>query len=190
MDNTATSAASFVEKLTDPTHRWTPADYDCIPEGVHAEIYDGGIHVTPPSSTPGHQVASFDIAVILRQFVPNRRMVIEAVDTKTESGIFIPDVIVTREVVKDRPVSAKLVDIVVEIISAHENVERTAKKDVYEEAGIPAYIIVDGPDGKRFAEVYHLQDDRYELTKRIPASGMGSFTAPFTFAIDMTKINE
>lgn len=115
MDNSADPAASFVEKLTDPTHRWTPADYDCIPE---------------------------------------------------------------------------LVDVVVEIVSKNANLERTEKWRAYEEDGIPAYIIVDGPDGKRFAEVYHLEDGRYTLTKSITPSGMGSFTVPFTFAIDMMKIND
>jgi Uma2 family endonuclease len=178
----------FVRKLI-TSHRWTSADYESIPEEIQCEIYDGGLHVAP-SGTAGHQNATDDLAALLRQFVAHRWLVVTDVDAEIGDQIFRPDVVVMRELFDGRPVPAANIHVVVEIISLNENVERTIKKAAYAAAGIPAYIIVDGKQGERIAEIYHLKGDGYALVALVPQDGRLTLTRPFTYVIDMNKINK
>ena len=177
----------FVKKLTSP-HEWTAADYESIPEEVICEIYDGGLFVTP-SPTVGHQRAVSDLSRIFELFV-DRFLVAGDVDVQVAADIFKPDLIVMREHFEGRPVQSANVQLVGEVISDNENIERTKKKVAYAAAGIPAYIIIDGRKGERTAEIYRLIKDEYELVALVPRDGQLTTTEPFTYAIDMNKINK
>ena len=180
------SIADFAEKLAS-RHWWTAADYPDLPEDLRCEIYGGGLRAVPAGS-PGHQVVCAEVAEVLRGSVPDRRMVVHAVDLQAEDEIFIPDVIVTREVTRELPVPAAAVDLIVEVVE-NENIERTTKMRAYAAAGIPAYIVIDGEDGRRTAYVYGLSDGNYERTALAAFDTRLTVTEPFHYLIDMKKIN-
>jgi Uma2 family endonuclease len=181
-----TTIANFVKKLAS-RHWWTAADYEDLPGELRFEIYGGGLRVMPAGS-PGHQVMCAEIVEMLRGSIPNRRLVVQAVDVRAEDEIFLPDVIVTREVVEQLPVPATSVDLVVEVVE-RENIERTTKMRAYAAAGIPAYIVVDGEQGQRVAEIYGLSEGKYVRAALAAFDARLTLNEPFRFSIDMRKIN-
>jgi Uma2 family endonuclease len=176
----------FLRKLLDH-HYWSADDYDLIPDDLVVEIYDGAIHVVP-SATPDHQSTILELAIALRE-ASGRRRVLPDIDVNVLGKIYKPDLVVLREVSERRPMPGELVQIVVEVISPNENIERTAKKAAYAAQGIPVYIVIDGKVREHFAEVYTLADGDYKLTATVPANARTEFTEPFSFVLDMTQIN-
>lgn len=177
---------AFMEKLLEH-HHWTADDYDSIPDELVVEIYDGGIYVVP-SPTPDHQSTILELAIAFRE-ATGRRRVLPDIDVNVVGKIYKPDLVVLRDVSERRPMPGGLVQVVVEVISPNENIERAGKKAAYAAQGIPMYIIVDGKPRAHFAEVYRLEGADYELRATVPADGRMEFTEPFPFALDMTQIN-
>ncbi|NUT23776.1 MAG: Uma2 family endonuclease [Hamadaea sp.] len=180
------SIAGFVEKLAGP-HWWTAADYPDLPEELRCEIYLGGLRVVPAGSI-SHKVVSVELAESLRAAASDPWSVGRSIPVHAEDQIFLPDVLVFRGDVGALPVSAVNVGLVVEVID-QENIERTVKMRAYAAAGIPAYLILDGEPGKRRAEVYGLVEGKYERTAFAAFDVPLSVEAPFSFVIDMSKIN-
>jgi Uma2 family endonuclease len=178
---------AFLEKLTNH-HRWTADDYDSIPDDIVVEIYDGSIHVVP-SPSPDHQIVSTDLTVAFRAAVHDRHRVVPDVDVNVLGKIYKPDVLVLREATNLQPIPGSLIQIVVEIISENENIERTAKKAAYAAQGIPLYLVVAGKRGERYVEVYRLWDSEYRLDSRVAPGVRMEFGEPFPFVIDMKQIN-
>ena len=176
----------FAEKLLSH-HYWTADDYDSIPDDLVVEIYDGAIHVVP-SATPDHQSTILVLAIALLGATSHRR-VLPDIDVNVLGKIYKPDLVVLTEPSDRRPMPGDLVQIVVEVISQNENIERTAKKAAYAAQGIPMYIVVDGKAREHFADVYTLVDGEYQLTATVPANARTEFEEPFPFVLDMKQIN-
>lgn len=184
---TSPKMLAFVQKLTEH-HFWTADDYDTIPDELVVEIYDGGIYVVP-APTPDHQSTIADLVTTFRAAVSERRRVLMDIDVNVLGKIYKPDVVVLRDQSERQPMPGELIQVVVEVISPNENIERTAKRAAYAAQGIPVYIIVDGKPREHFAEVYRLDGGKYELRATVPADGRMEFTEPFPFTLDMTQIN-
>lgn len=177
---------AFLQKLLDH-HYWSADDYDSIPDELVVEIYDGVIHVVP-SATPDHQSTVLSLAIAFHATVGHRR-VLPDIDVNVLGKIYKPDIVVLRDVSERRPMPGELIQIVVEVISPNENIERTAKKAAYAAQGIPMYIVVDGKPREHFADVYTLTGDEYRLSATVPADGRMEFAEPFPFVLDMMQIN-
>jgi Uma2 family endonuclease len=177
----------FVKKMTSG-HVWTAADYESIPEEVICEIYDGGLYVTPSASV-SHQRAAFRLWRAF-EFIFDDTLVSGDVDVRVGNHIFKPDVFVMRESFDGRPVPASNVRLIAEVVSDNENIERTTKMRAYAAAGIPAYIIVDGKQGARTAEIYRLVGEKYEVAVVVEADGQVTMDEPFKYILDMAKINK
>jgi Uma2 family endonuclease len=184
---TSPSFLTFAEKLLS-RHYWTADDYDSIPDELVVEIYDGGIYVVP-SASPDHQSTILRLAVRFLEAVDQSRRVLMDIDVNVLGKIYKPDVVVLREVSDRQPMPGNLVQLVVEVITPNENIERSAKKVAYAAQGIPVYIVVDGKPRAHFAEVYRLDGENYKLYTTVPADGRMEFAEPFPFALDMTQIN-
>lgn len=177
---------AFAEKLLS-RHYWTADDYDSIPDELVVEIYDGGIYVVP-SLTFDHQLVSGDLLETFREAVDRRRVATDF-DTNVLGKIYKPDLVVLRETSERQPMPGELIQLVIEIISPNENIERTAKMAAYAAQGISTYIIVDGKPREHFAEVYTLVRDAYQLAATVQPDARMEFTEPFAFVLDMTRIN-
>ncbi|NUT23777.1 MAG: Uma2 family endonuclease [Hamadaea sp.] len=169
-------------------HVWTAEDYGSIPEEVICEIYDGGLYVSPSVSV-GHQRAVYRLLRSF-EFIFDDTLVSGDVDVRVGDKVFQPDVFVMSERFDGRPVPASNVRLIAEVVSDNENIERTTKMREYAAAGIPAYIIVDGKNGMRTAEIFRLVDGKYELAVTVPANGQQVMGEPFKYILDMGKINK
>lgn len=180
---------AFLEKLTSH-HWWTAEDYWDIPDDLVVEIYDGGIHVVP-SASPDHQFVAGDVYLAMRAATGDKRRVIMDVDVNVLGKIYKPDALVLREPTNMQPVPGDLVQVVVEVISTNENIERTAKKAAYAAQGIPLYLVIDGQPRAHFTEVYTLAEGgkTYELSSKIGTDNRMEFGEPFPFVLDMKQIN-
>jgi Uma2 family endonuclease len=179
---------AFAEKLLS-RHYWTADDYDSIPDELIVEIYDGGIYVVP-SPSPDHQATVLDLAMAFREALGgDRRRILFDIDVNVLGKLYKPDVVVLREGSSRQPTPGELLQVVVEVISPNENIERSAKMKAYAAQGIPVYIIVDGKPREHFAEVYRLEGDEYRLTATVQPDARAEFDEPFPFVLDMTRIN-
>jgi Uma2 family endonuclease len=176
----------FLRKLLDH-HYWSADDYSSIPDELVVEIYDGVIHVVP-APTPDHQLVASDLLVAFRE-AAGRRRVLPDIDVNVLGKIYKPDLVVLREASQRQPMPGDLIQVVVEVISPNENVERSGKMKAYAAQGIPVYIIVDGGPKAHFAEVYTLADGEYRLTATVPATARTQFEEQFPFVLDMKQIN-
>jgi Uma2 family endonuclease len=179
----------FLRKLAS-RHYWTAADYDSIPDEMVVEIYDGAVYMVP-APTNDHQSVSADILTALRSApaVKDRRRVLQDIDVNVLGKIYKPDVVALLARSNVQPTPGDLVQIVVEISSPSENIERTAKKKAYAAQGIPMYIVVDGKPEAHFAEIYQLTGEVYELRTTVQPDERAEFAEPFAFALDMREIN-
>src|SRR5215468_3335884 len=137
---TSWKVSAFVEKLLE-RHYWTADDYDSIPDDIVVEIFDGAVYMVPSPSID-HQITNSRLHNLLVEAVGDDRLVIQDYDVTVLGRIFKPDLLVLRTRSELRPMPGDLRQVVVEVISPNENIERTAKKKCYAEQGIPLYIVV------------------------------------------------
>jgi Uma2 family endonuclease len=184
---TSPKILAFAEKMQE-RHHWTADDYDSIPDELVVEIYDGGLFVVP-SPTPDHQVTTYRLARALDDALGGGRMMVPDIDVIVVGKIYRPDIVVVREASERQPLPGDLIQLVVEVISPNENIERSAKKAAYAAQGIPVYIIIDGKPREHFAEVYTLDGGEYRLAATVPANMRSELREPFPFVLDMKQIN-
>lgn len=130
---------------------WTVDDLDRLPDGVHFQILDGSLLVSP-SPTSLHQRAAARLADQLYEEMP------EDFDVQPQVGVLVqvsylePDVAVVRTAVADRNVKRfepADVLLVAEVISpSNAGIDRREKPLRYAEAGIPHFWRVE-LDGER-----------------------------------------
>ena len=151
---------------------FTRADLDALPEdGRRHELLDGAIVVTP---SPGlaHQRALIGLMDRLRPGVPqSMRLIVGPFDVVlSDRTVVVPDLLVAlRSQFTDRELPGAPL-LVVEIRSRSTDlIDRTTKRHLYEQAGVPWYWLVDprGPtltilklvDGQ-YRESAHLEGDQ------------------------------
>ena len=164
---------------------FTYADLQGMPDdGRRYEILDGALLVTPSPGT-AHQVCVGALYVLLRQHRrPGDIVMLSPFDyVISESTVLEPDVLVAR---RDDLGAANLAAtplLVVEVRSPSTGrIDRTAKRSAYEEAGVPAYWIVD--PAVPSVTVLELVDGG--LTEVAVVAGESSYEALVPFPVPIT----
>lgn len=162
---TSSQATSIVYEWPEQGE-WTYEDYAQLPDGHRRyEVIRGRLHVTPAPSTT-HQLVSFELAFALYGHVKANKLgrVLEApVDLilPDRATPVQPDVhFIARErldILQEKFIEGAP-DLIIEVLSpgnAHH--DRQTKYDLYAEAGVREYWIVDPDDC--LVDVYTLHDD-------------------------------
>lgn len=165
------------------TGQFTVADLDQLPEGLRAELYDGQLVVNAAPSRL-HQRIVFALATVLNRSVPDGlEVVIAPFDWQIDDTRMLePDVLVVpwRE---DEKRFVGTPHLVAEVLSpATRVVDLTAKRRMYEEAGVPTYLVVD----PAVPSVTVFEFIAGELVETRAASGDDSVTVGAEFPIEIS----
>ena len=160
-------------------------DLQSIPDDQHwaYELVEGTLLVSP---SPGsrHQTCVLELAVLLRAACPaDLQVFISPFDYVPRAGYCLqPDVmVVERATVEPLRVTAPP-RLAVEILSPSSRLtDRSLKRLVYEEHGVPAYWIVD-PSGPSLLAL-ELEGERY--VERAPVVGPERFAAEVPFPVEV-----
>ena len=151
-----------------PDKYYTIEDYDDIPEGQYAELYEGRI-IMFQSPSLQHQDIVLDIGMMLRDYVDMNggqcRTYVAPIDCRLDDKtVFIPDVAVVCD--KNKTNNGKRIigapDFVVEVIS-----ESTKNKDYgfkvieYKKHGVREYWVVDY--NRKTIAIYDFEHDGFKL---------------------------
>lgn len=145
---------------------WTVDDLDDLPEGLHYELVDGVLHVSPPASLP-HNAAATELAVLLHPVVgPEWRVIAPAGVVFDLRNVREPDLIVLR---RDgaRAKNARPQDVLlaVEVMSPSSRTnDRLVKPTQYAAAGIRHYWRLEPLESVLITHV--LDGDAYRETGR------------------------
>jgi len=163
---------------------WTLEDLDALPDdGLQYELVDGVLLVTP-APVPRHQRAVVELVYLLRSACPEDLEVLVApLDFRpTRRRSVQPDVLVTRRADVGPKNLKRPPLLVVEVLSPTTRAkDALLKRHVYEEAGVPAYWLVD-PDEPSLT-VLELRDGRYEEVAVVRGSERYAATRPY--AVDV-----
>ena len=171
---------------------YTYEDY-CKWEG-RWELIDGIPYAMSPAPSPEHQFIATNVQSEFRRAIKETGCkncrVYNFIDVKiSEDTILQPDaLVVCREIKKpflDFPAS-----IVVEILSPSTALkDRNAKFDLYEQFGIPCYLIIDLD--KKETELYRLTEKKYKLISfRNNESVSFTLDADCSIAVNLNNIWE
>jgi Uma2 family endonuclease len=144
---------------------WTADDLDRLPDGVHYEILDGSLLVSPPP-TPRHQLVAARMLRLLQDAAPSDLEVLSPSGVNVAMSYLEPDLAVVRgSAVEANPKRFDAADVllVVEIISpSNASVDRREKPARYAEVGIPYFWRVElGGDRSPFVVCFGLDGDKY-----------------------------
>jgi len=171
--------------------QWTYADYARLPEdGMRYEVIRGELFMSP-APRPLHQRVILRLSYLLNAFLLQHRsgeVLTAPIDVLLPERLgdpVQPDlVVVTREHqenigelnIQGAP------DLVMEVLSpSNPEYDRTLKHEIYAEAGVPEYWIIDPYE--RMVEVFTLRDGGYEPIGRYcegetaPSELLAGFTA-------------
>ncbi|MEU3597361.1 Uma2 family endonuclease [Streptomyces sp. NPDC006798] len=166
-----------------------------VPEGWHAEIAEGQIHVVPPPHAQHNRITA-KLQRALLTVLPDDWEIFQTLGIQivTSEKLYIPDlVVIPDEVVaavpaeKNMPVDAGEALLVIEVTSPFNAADdRGKKRDAYAQAGIPTYLLVDrfdrhGPTSTVFTEP---KNGAYQLARRVPFGDQLHLPEPFDLKID------
>jgi Uma2 family endonuclease len=160
----------------------TYRDYEAIPaDGRRYELHDGELSVTPAPGTR-HQRVIGAMYVLLRAHVNERRLgevFLSPVDCILSDTTVVQPDLVYLDPTRARLVSARGIEgaptLAVEILSpSTTTIDRSRKRRLYADHGLPYYWIVDPEAGA--IEAYALTEGRYALLAR--ATGPGPASLP------------
>lgn len=150
---------------------WTYEDYACLPDdGLRYEVLKGELYMAP-APIPRHQDASRNLIYALISFILRHRqgrVYYAPIDVVLFEGTTVvqPDIIFISsgraDIIGEKYIEGAP-DLVVEIISPGTSErDRQAKYQIYEEAGVQEYWLLD-PES-RTIEVFTLREGIYELS--------------------------
>ena len=164
---------------------FTYDDLQRMPDDGHRyELLDGTLLVTPSPGT-AHQVCAGALYVLLRNHRrPGEIVMIAPFDyVISDVTVLEPDVLVARRADLGKANLPTTPLLVVEVLSpSTRRVDRTAKRQAYEDAGVPAYWLVD-PEGPAVT-VLEMVDGRYVEVGA--AAGEETCTARVPYAVELT----
>ncbi len=153
-------------------------------DGYRRELVHGQLLVTP-SPTMGHQNVVFRLGLLLGNACPHELKVLPApCDWKLSSEtVFEPDLLVIdRADFHPTAVFTGTPRLVAEVLSPPtRDTDLTLKRLEYEQAGVPAYWLVD-PD-EPCLTVLHLVDETYREVARVEGSESHRAALPFPVTV-------
>jgi len=191
------TAMPLPESEADSVHLLTIAEYAALGEIEHgySELVEGRL-IMSPSPVPDHNVASLELAIVLRPSLPDEFEVVQDMDVDLglapadEPGSCRqPDLIVVGRGARKRVraegglIRASEVLLAVEIVSpSSRRIDHRHKRADYADAGIPNYWIIDLDEPIsltecRLTEQFGYQDNQVAT---------GTFTAELPFPVKIT----
>jgi Uma2 family endonuclease len=179
-----TIGTSTPDPLMPPGREWTVADLEGLPDdGLRYELLDGILLVTP-APVPVHQRVIRKLSRLLDDACPPSMEVFMApLDWQPDLRTSLqPDLLVVRnEDVGPKNVTAPLV-LAVEVLSpSTRRKDLLLKRSKYEDAGVPAYWVID-PD-KPALTVFDLHGEHYRTTAQANGSESAEIKEPFGIRI-------
>ena len=173
---------------------WTYEDYARLPnDGWKYEVMRGELYMSPAPS-PRHQMISGNLTFELQRFVREGalgKVLVSPIDVILPRGLGTPvqpDILFIRgdnlRIIGEKTIDG-VPDLAIEILSPSNWVDdRRTKFDVYADAGIAEYWIIDPK--KESVEIFALIGNRYELVEKYgPGDKAASrVLSGFTVAID------
>jgi Uma2 family endonuclease len=163
---------------------WTVDDLLDLPDdGLQYELADGVLLVTP-SPRPRHQRLLLNLAVLLRQHVPDDLEVFVApLDFQpTRQRSLQPDVLVVRRAAVGEEANTAPPLLAVEVLSPSTRAkDLVLKRALYEDSGVPSYWVLD-PDEPSLL-VLELQGGTYVERARGAGDEVLAVTSPFPLAL-------
>ena len=157
-----------------PQGQWTYDDYAHLPnDGWKYEVMRGELYMSPAPS-PRHQVISSNLNFEFQRFVRERdlgKVLVSPIDVILPRGLGTPvqpDILFIRrdnlQIIGETTIDG-IPDLAVEILSPSNWVDdRRTKFDVYADAGIAEYWIIDPK--KESVEIFTRKGNRYELVEK------------------------
>jgi Uma2 family endonuclease len=190
-----------------PPESWTVPpplnrqDYLALPEESdrHFELQEGSL-IMVPSPTAGHQNAALELAVQIRQQLPDHAKVIQDIDVDLDlvppdrpATIRRPDLVVVSRTAYERVrnggtmLVADEIMLVVEIHSpGSHRTDSQIKHSEYADAGIGHYWMIDINDGPSLTAC-HLAGE-FGYADAAPVKGVFETDTPFPARVDLTKL--
>lgn len=170
---------------------WTEQDYLALPaDGRRIELLDGSLLVSP-SAGYRHQRLSFHLCYALAVAAPEGFEVLEAINVRIAPGrILIPDLaVVSTPGVERTVVDPADVALVVEITSpGNAVVDRAIKPELYAQAGIPHYLLIELGASPPTAVLFGLCRGRYAPMRRVGPGKRLRLDDPFTVDVDLAAL--
>ena len=174
--------------------RYTAEDYMLLEEGAPFQLINYDL-VMSPSPNPFHQRISFELSILLGNFLKatkNKGFAVAApMDVRLDDGnIYQPDFLFVsadrvEELVKGIIEGAP--DLVIEILSPSNGYyDLRQKKDIYERYGVQEYIIIDPI--QQSAEVYVLKDNAFFIDQKVKSPGRFHSHVLKGFSVDLQEI--
>lgn len=175
-----------------PPSPFTQADLDALPEssGYRFELLDG-ILIVSPSPNLAHQRLAADLFMLLRSACPaDCEVLFGPFDLKPNAErTFVPDVLVARTADFDEKMLTRAAPLlVVEVRSSSTGLyDRTTKRAVYAEWGVPSYWLADPTEPS--VRVLELDDgDRYREVAVVRRGMSVELTMPYPLTLALPDI--
>lgn len=121
---------------------WTVDDLDRLPDGLHYEIIDGSLLVSPPPAA-FHQITALRLVDQIKEALPDDMEVLSPSGVDVAVSYLEPDIAVVRAAAIDanpKRFAASDMLLVVEVISpSNASIDRHEKPLRYAEVGIPYF---------------------------------------------------
>jgi Uma2 family endonuclease len=170
---------------------WTEQDYLALPaDRRRIELLDGSLLVSP-SAGHRHQRLSSQLWFALSAAAPDGLEVLEAINVRVAPGrILIPDLAVVSTPGSDRTVAeAADVVLIVEITSpSNAAIDRAVKPQLYAQAGIPHYLLIELGAGPPIAVVFGLGQRHYLPLQRTEPGDRLRLEEPFGVDVDLAAL--
>ncbi|MFF6971601.1 MULTISPECIES: Uma2 family endonuclease [Streptomyces] len=166
-----------------------------VPEGWHAEISEGQIHVVPPPHAQHNRITA-KLQRALLTVLPDEWEVFQTLGIQIVASekLYIPDLVVMPDDVVaavpanvSTPIDAGEALLVVEVTSPFNAADdRVKKRGAYAQAGIPVYLLVDrfDPHGPTSTLYTDPLNGAYRLARRVPFGEQLQLPEPFDLKID------
>jgi Uma2 family endonuclease len=187
-------SATYWPPRSDSADGFTVADLHALPDdGPRYELIDGSLIVSP-SATGSHNLIARWIAHELEACSPTREWVVgfdqsASIDDRNELR---PDIVVFRSrYMTQTPLPITSATLAAEVVSPHSRRrDKQTKRDLYAEAGVAAYWIVEPDEDKGVISLAELRLDGKAYREATPStSEVFHTTHPWPVRIDLRAIS-
>lgn len=174
--------------------RYTVKDYILLEEGAPFQLINYDL-IMSPSPNPFHQRISFELSILLGNFLKSTKnkgfAVAAPMDVRLDDGnVYQPDFLfisasrvnkLVKGIIEGAP------DLVIEILSPSNGYyDLRQKKDIYEKYGVQEYIIIDPL--QQSAEVYVLKNNAFFIDQKVQSPGTFHSNVLKGFSVDLKEI--